>query len=65
MPSAFPNPWRWASDNKKPDPYDLLLLRLENEQVKSGWWTGQGWDGLKIRAQDAVIQWKRHYEEGI
>lgn len=67
MAPSVPNQWRCAINDKRPSPYVLLLLKLEDNHVKRGWWTGQAWDGLRVMEEDVVIQWKINYqaEEGM
>ena len=55
----------WADANKfRPSKYDLVLLKILREQLDFshplvGWWTGNTWDGFKIRPNDEVIAWKK------
>lgn len=45
-----------------PIEYDLCFLKLKNNNVVFGWWTGSGWDGKKISKNDKVLFWKRTLE---
>lgn len=46
-----------------PIPFDLLYFGLEdNEKIKTGWWTGQGWEGLRLKHEDKISKWKRNQE---
>jgi hypothetical protein len=43
---------------------DLTYLRIEGKwRVLSGWLQGTKWVGLRIRAGDKVIAWKRNIDE--
>ncbi len=60
----------WVNPNHfKPLKFDLLLLRIcRNNHVLDqeliGWWTGQNWEGYKIRPTDIIIAWKRTHDTG-
>lgn len=47
----------------KPIPFDLLHLKLnETLKVKSGWWNGEDWEGLRLKTDEKIIAWKRNHE---
>lgn len=49
----------WADVAKYlPGEFDLLHLKLLDGKIKSGWWTGNEWDGLNVKPVDKVIKWK-------
>lgn len=54
---------KWVYDLEyMPIPYDLMFLRLkENPKVKSGWWDGAIWQGLRLKDDETIIAWKRNY----
>lgn len=46
-----------------PIPFDLLHLKVKGkDKPTSGWWTGQDWDGLRLKSSEKVVQWKRNHE---
>jgi hypothetical protein len=57
------DPQKWVYDLKyMPIPYDLMFLRFKNSpKIKSGWWNGIHWEGLRLEPQEIVIAWKRNY----
>jgi len=56
--------YKWVYNlTYRPIPYDLMYLKLEeNNAVKSGWWTGITWKGLRLKKEDKIIAWKRNQE---
>jgi len=54
----------WVHDLKyMPIPYDLMHLRIKGvRKVKSGWWNGTVWKGLKLDPDDEIIAWKRNQD---
>jgi hypothetical protein len=46
------DPQKWI-----PYPYDLLYLKTETK-VKTGWWSGHHWEGLRLLPTDKVLYWK-------
>lgn len=55
---------KWVHDlNYMPIPYDLMFLKLKNHtKIKSGWWDGNGWKGLRLKDEDEVVAWKRNLD---
>ncbi len=55
---------KWVYDlTYRPIPYDLMKMRFSGQDksvVKSGWWTGIFWKGLRLKKDDKVIAWKRN-----
>lgn len=50
----------WNNANKeKPIPYSLNNLHLESGEIVRGWWTGNSWDGLKLKRTDVVKHFKK------
>lgn len=46
-----------------PIPYDLMHVKLQNSRfIKSGWWTGKLWKGLRLKPTETVIAWKRNHD---
>ena len=43
---------------KKPIQYDLVDVKTLRGDFK-GWWTGNYWDGLRIKSTDQIVGWKR------
>jgi len=41
----------------RPFPYDMVTLKTEDKTM-SGWWTGNSWDGLKMKVEDKILYWK-------
>ena len=58
----------WADPNKfLPYPYDIVTLSVfrpdKEDTVRSeGWWTGEAWDGRKLKPEYKIIGWK--FQEG-
>lgn len=46
------------SDGKKPDPYVLVELALENGRSLPGWWNGTAWCGRRLKHDDVVSAFK-------
>ena len=42
----------------RPFPYDLVNMKLQEQKVIAGWWTGLKWEGLRLKAKDKVVLWK-------
>ena len=59
----------WASTKKvNPLPFDMTLCKVERQgkilkKYLPGWWTGNKWEGRKLKEEDKVISWKRNLEE--
>jgi hypothetical protein len=55
----------WVTDlTYLPIEGDMMHLRIEGKwRVLSGWLQGTKWVGLRIRAGDKVIAWKRNIDE--
>jgi len=51
------NPQEWL-----PIPYDLVILKIGSVE-KVGWYTGNHWDGYKIKPEDIVSMWKRKIDD--
>lgn len=51
--------WIDVNDKKKPIPFDMCDLILQDERQIKGWWTGQTWDGFRLKEDDEVKTWKR------
>jgi len=50
----------WVDANEfLPIPFDLCTLKTEEGQYKSGWYTGQGWDGQRIKEDEKITYWNR------
>lgn len=72
--TGLPRPYKYSDIPKDPDlwvydlkympiPYDLMHVRLKNsDRVKSGWWNGIKWKGLRLKKGEKVIAWKRNQE---
>jgi hypothetical protein len=56
---------QWVTDlTYLPIEGDMMHLRIEGKtRVISGWWNGRKWVGLRIRAADKIIAWKRNMDE--
>jgi hypothetical protein len=55
---------KWVFNLKyMPIPYDLMHLKLKGlDKIKSGWWNGIRWKGLRLKRCETVIAWKRNQE---
>lgn len=55
---------KWVFDLKYlPIPYDLMHLKFkDSDRIKSGWWTGIKWKGMRMKRHEVVIAWKRNQE---
>jgi hypothetical protein len=49
----------WIKAENRPEPYTLCLLCLKDESIKPGWWTGQHWDGRRLKKEDVVLAYKK------
>ncbi len=51
----------WISPREYlPIPFDLMRLKVETmAKDVSGWWTGQNWEGLRLRPGRRILKWKR------
>jgi hypothetical protein len=50
----------WVDPEKfKPMRYDMCYLRAKNNRTYPGWWTGDRWDGLRVKPDIEIIYWKR------
>lgn len=59
LPGRFPD---WQNPSSfRPLPFDLVQLKTI-KGIKSGWWTGNKWMGLRLRKGDKVISWKKTRE---
>ena len=48
-------------DSKKPQTYKLVDLKIKNiynRNVKTGWWDGDSWQGLRLTDKDVVLGWR-------
>lgn len=45
-----------------PLPFDMCWLKTDIK-TKTGWWTGKGWEGLRLKAEEIVLYWKRCTED--
>jgi hypothetical protein len=46
-----------------PIKFDLCTLKTSEGKVKSGWYTGQGWDGQRVKEEDGITHWNRKQYE--
>jgi hypothetical protein len=48
----------------RPYPYDLVHMMMPRKTIR-GWWTGQKWEGLRLKEEDKILHWKQWevYEE--
>lgn len=55
---------KWVHDLEyMPIPYDLMFLRIKDvPRVKSGWWNGKKWEGLRLKEGEIIISWKRNFQ---
>jgi hypothetical protein len=51
----------WNSTEYKPDTYDLVKIKHDDDKVKEAWWTGSGWDSAKGRITKPVKMWAKSY----
>lgn len=45
-----------------PEKYDLVQLKDEEDKLYIGWYTGSGYDGLKINRNTKITEWKKIYD---
>lgn len=56
------SPEGWVDATKfYPLPYDLCELYLK-DKIRTGWWTGQGWFGRRLKQDEKVLFWKKEKE---
>ena len=49
----------WSDVNVcRPHPYDLVRIMLQSHREKTGWWTGQFWEGLRLKEGETPLFWK-------
>lgn len=47
----------------RPYPFDLVFLKIAGKfRPVSAWWTGAEWQGLRLKKEDKIINWKRNPE---
>jgi hypothetical protein len=46
---------------KTPSEYALVFLKSKNGNIKTGWLTPFGWDGLHIKKNEEFISWRKKY----
>lgn len=51
------DPMRWL-----PMPFDLCWLKTHGK-TRTGWWTGKDWEGLRLKATENVLYWKKCNED--
>lgn len=50
----------WVDNQKfKPMKFDICLIRTSTNRTYPAWWTGDRWDGLRVKRNVEVIYWKR------
>lgn len=55
--------FEWVNaDQYLPREYDICDLKMTTNIITRGWWTGQIWDGKKVKEDDIVKDWKRKQE---
>jgi hypothetical protein len=54
---------KWVFDlTFRPIAYDLLYLKVKGAfRIKSGWWNGDLWEGLRLKPDDTILAWKRNF----
>jgi len=63
IPSEFVKEGWVDSSKVLPLRYDMVELKENEESPKvRGWWTGQSWDGYRVKNQTYAI-WKKHCRE--
>lgn len=59
LPGSFPS---WQDPcTYRPMPFDLVEIQTPRG-IKSGWWTGNKWMGVRLRKEDTIISWKKSRE---
>lgn len=59
--------WNDVKD-KKPVRFDLVDLKVKNiygRNLKTGWWDGNSWQGLRLTEKDVVLGWKNKKLRGV
>ena len=47
-----------------PASFDLVFLKLEGvKSIISGWYTGNRWDGRRLKEDQKVLYWKRNEDD--
>jgi hypothetical protein len=47
-----------------PIAFDICALKVDGkEKTYRGWWTGNGWDGLRLQEGEKVLYWKNIVKE--
>lgn len=52
------NGWVDASQFLPAD-FDLVTMKIDDANYKSGWFQGRSWDGYKYEPGEVVTHWKR------
>lgn len=50
--------WQERS-SKRPIPYELVTVLTSTGMEIPAWWTGNAWDGLKMRPDTQVVAWRK------
>jgi len=58
------DPCEWVYNlSYMPIPYDLMQVRIKDSRyIKSAWWTGKLWKGLRLKPPEIIIAWKRNHD---
>lgn len=50
--------WVKLDTGLRPPPFRLQYLKLDDERIIPGWWTGTGWDGRRIKKENNILEFK-------
>ncbi len=54
----------WVDANEfLPLDYDLMFVKLSNDKFTCAWTVGKKWDGLRLKADQKVVSWKKRPNE--
>jgi len=56
----------WASAKRHlPIAFDLVTVETSTGKRVAAWWTEFNWDGIRLKKEDVVLNWKRRLYEHI
>lgn len=56
----------WAdASTALPIPFDLVTLLTSRDKKIAGWWTGNHWEGARLKENERVLFWKRRRYEHL
>lgn len=55
------NGWIDASEYQPID-FDLVFMKTSDGKIKSGWISTNVWEGVRLKPNEKIIQWKQNHE---